>query len=216
MKIYELTVFHQSRIIAIVFLLPTSLLFSLFSGLELMPKNYFWVISIPLFSALLGLMYYFVKGNLKIEFDNVNLYFTWENKFIFNYTPIDSIAVKDIKAIVIDKDQLLKKIITSDRVIKISNGKLQMKDSHEFINFLISIINQNNGRMIDSWDVWKERGFLRIAYLINSFILITVVLFAFGFIIIKGLDSKLLLFIPLPISQLLLYRKLMREKLKKH
>lgn len=212
MKKYELTIFNQSRVIAIVFLLPVFLLGSLFSGLELMPKSYFWIASIPMFAGLSGLMYYFAKGDLIVDFDEENLMFNWKKKLIFNYSEIESIPVKEIKTIVVDQNQLLKKIITSDRVVNISNGKLLMKDSQKFINLLVSIINQNGGRIINSWDVWKEKGFLQIAYLINSFVLISVLLVVLGFIIIKGFDSRLLLFIPLSISQLFLYRGQMKEK----
>jgi hypothetical protein len=172
MKKYELTIFNQSRVIAIVFLLPVSLIGSLLLGLELMPKNYFWVVSIPVFVGLSGLMYYFAKADLIVDFDKENLIFNWKKKLIFNYSKIESIPIKEIKTIVVDQNQLLKKIITSDRVVNISNGKLLMKDSQKFINLLVSIISQNGGRIIDSWDVWKEKGFLRIAYLINSFVLI--------------------------------------------
>lgn len=216
MKKYKLTIFNQSRVIAIVFLLPISFLSSLFIGLELMSKNYFWVVSIPVFLVLSGLMYYFTKGDLNVEFDEKYLIFKWKRKLFFNYPAIESIAVKEIKTIVVDQNQLLKKIITSDRVLKISNGKLLMKDSQKFINLLVSIINQNGGRMIDSWDVWKEKGFFRIAYLINSFVLVSVLLVVIGFIAIKGFDNRLLFFIPLSISQLFLYRGQMKEKLKKY
>jgi hypothetical protein len=215
MKKYELTIFNQSRVIAIVFLLPVFLIGSLLLGLELMPKSYFWVVSIPMFVGLSGLMYYFAKADLIVDFNEENLIFNWKKKLIFNYPKIESIPIKEIKTIVVDQNQLLKKIITSDRVINISNGKLLMKDSQKFINLLVSIISQNGGRIIDSWDVWKEKGFLSIAYLINSFVLISVLLVVLGFIIIKGFDSRLLLFIPLSISQLFLYRRQMKEKLKK-
>jgi hypothetical protein len=160
-------------------------------------------------------MYYFAKADLIVDFNEENLIFNWKKKLIFNYPKIESIPIKEIKTIVVDQNQLLKKIITSDRVINISNGKLLMKDSQKFINLLVSIISQNGGRIIDSWDVWKEKGFLSIAYLINSFVLISVLLVVLGFIIIKGFDSRLLLFIPLSISQLFLYRRQMKEKLKK-
>jgi hypothetical protein len=195
--------------------LPVFLIGSLLLGLELMPKSYFWVVSIPMFVGLSGLMYYFAKADLIVDFNEENLIFNWKKKLIFNYPKIESIPIKEIKTIVVDQNQLLKKIITSDRVINISNGKLLMKDSQKFINLLVSIISQNGGRIIDSWDVWKEKGFLSIAYLINSFVLISVLLVVLGFIIIKGFDSRLLLFIPLSISQLFLYRRQMKEKLKK-
>ena len=70
MKSYKLTIFNQSRVITVVFLFPVILLGSLFAGLELMPKSYFWIVSIPMFTGLSGLIYYFAKGDLIVDFDD--------------------------------------------------------------------------------------------------------------------------------------------------
>lgn len=215
MKNYKLTIFNQARVIAVVFIFPVILLGSLFAGLELMPKGYFWIVSIPIFAGLSGLMYYFAKGDLIVDFDNETLIFKWEKKLIFNYPTIEAIPAKEIKIVVIDQDQLLRKIITSNREIKISNGKLLMKDSQKFISLLESIINQNGGRIIDSWDVWKEKGYLKWALRINTTIIIGVVSLIVIFGIIKGFDnvppaSFFMLIFLLP--QMLLYQRQMKEK----
>jgi hypothetical protein len=215
MKSYKLTIFNQSRVIAIVFLLPVILLGSLFAGLELMPKGYFWIVSIPMFAGLSGLIYYFAKGNLIVDVDDETLLFTWEKKLIFNYNAIEPIPVKDIRAVVIDQDQLLRKIITSDREIKISNGKLLMKDSQKFIALLRSSIKQNGGRIIDSWDVWQEKGYLKLALRINTVVIVSIVGLILAFGVIKGFDkippaSYFMLIFLLP--QMLLYQRQMKEK----
>ena len=215
MKNYQLTIFNQSRVIAIVFLFPVSLLGSLFTGLEIMPESYFLVVSIPMFTGLSGLMYYFAKGDLYVDFDNETLIFTWKKKLIFNYPAIESIPAKEIETIVVDQNQLLRRIITSNRELKISNGKLLMKDSQKFINLLETIINQNGGRIMDSWDFWKEKGYLKWALRINTVIIIAVVGIIGAFGIIKGFDKippasffMLVFFLP----QMLLYQRQMKEK----
>ncbi|WP_338732028.1 hypothetical protein [Mangrovimonas cancribranchiae] len=215
MKSYELTIFNQSRVITVVFLFPVILLGSLFAGLELMPKSYFWIVSIPMFAGLSGLIYYFAKGDLIVDFDDETLLFNWKKKLIFNYDAIEPIPVKDIKTVVIDQGELLRKIITSDREVKISNGKLLMKDSQKFIAFLRSSISQNGGRVIDSWDVWQEKGYLKWALKINTVIIISIVGIIVAFGVIKGFDkippaSFFMLVFLLP--QILLYQRQMKEK----
>lgn len=215
MKSYELTIFNQSRVITVVFLFPVILLGSLFAGLELMPKSYFWIVSIPMFAGLSGLIYYFAKGDLIVDIDDETLLFNWKKKLIFNYDAIEPISVKDIKTVVIDQGELLRKIITSDREVKISNGKLLMKDSQKFIAFLRSSISQNGGRVIDSWDVWQEKGYLKWALKINTVIIVSIVGIIVAFGVIKGFDkippaSFFMLVFLLP--QMLLYQRQMKEK----
>jgi hypothetical protein len=172
MKSYKLTIYNQSRVIEMVLLLPFIIFVSLFSGLEIMPKGYFWIATIPILVGLSGMMYYFVKGDLTIEFEEDTLTFIWKDKLIFNYSDIEAISAKDIKIVIIDQDQFLRKIVTSDREIKISHGKPFIKDSQGFITLLSSIINQNGGRIIDSWDDWNEKGYLKWALRINTLIII--------------------------------------------
>ncbi len=215
MKSYNLTIFNQSRVIAIVFLAPVILVGSFLLGLALMPKTYFWVVSIPLFAGLSWLLFYFARQDLTIDFQDETLIFKWKKKSFFNYKKIESIPVKEIKTVVIDQEQLLKKIYTSDREINISNGKLLMKDSEKFINLLRSIINENKGRIIDSWDVWQEKGYLKWALRINTTIIISVVGIIIAFGVIKGFDkippaSFFMLVFLLP--QMLLYQRQMKEK----
>ena len=215
MDTYNLTIFNQSRIIAIVFLAPVALIGSFLLGLEFMPKSYFWILTLPLLAILLGLLFYFAKQNLKIECKDNTLFFEWKRKLIFNYRPINPVPISEIKTVVIDQDQLLKKIITKDREINISNGKLLMKDSQRFINALRLIISQNNGRVIDSWDVWQEKGYLKWALRINTIIIVLIsgILITFG--LVKGFDKIpptsffiLVFFLP----QMLLYQKQMTKK----
>ncbi len=141
--------------------------------------------------------------------------FKWKKKLIFNCSEIEAIPTKEIKTVVIDQHQLLRKIITSDREINISNGKLLMKDSQKFINLLRSIIRQNDGREIDSWDVWQEKGYLKWALRINTLIIILMVGIIMTFAVIKGFDkippaSLFMLVFLLP--QMLLYQRQMKEK----
>lgn len=66
--------------------------------------------------------------------------------------------------------------------------------------------------MIDSWDVWDELGYLKIASRINWFLLISFIIIVIVYSILIGFNGKLLLFAPLIISQLVLYQLQMRRK----
>jgi len=137
-------------------------------------------------------------------------------RFFFTFTIrgrpnayIEPIEINQIETIVIDQNQLLKKIITSERVVKINNGKIYKKDSAKFIDFLTE---NSNARVIDSWDVWNEKGWLKTAYRINTIILTLFIGIVVIFTIMKGFNSRLLLFAPLLISQLFLYQIQMKGK----
>ena len=209
MKQFELTIFRQNRILFIVLFSPISLLTAIFIGISI--NILILKIIIPLvFLGLVGYgLYYFAVGYLRVIQKQNRLEFEWTKKFIFNYTDIEPIDINHIETLVIDQNQLLKKIITQERIVKINNGKIYKKDSEKFIDYLIE---NSNARVIDSWDVWKEKGWLKIAYVINTIILISYIGIVITFTVLKGFNSKLLLFSPLLISQLFLHQRQMKEK----
>ena len=212
MKQFELTIFGQSRILLIVFMFPISLLTALFIGLEINISILNIIIPI-LFLGLVGFgLYYFSVGHLTVIQKEKRLEFTWSKKAIFKYNDIPPIEIDKIETLVIDQNELLKKIITHDRVVKINNGKIYKKDSAKFIDFLTK---NSNARVIDSWDVWDEKGWLKTVYRINTIILISFIGIVVIYTILKGFNSRLLLFAPLLISQLFLYQLQMKGKKKK-
>ncbi|RXM41090.1 hypothetical protein BOQ62_02195 [Chryseobacterium sp. CH21] len=152
-------------------------------------------------------MYYYIVGSLKITINESELFFEWKKKFMFNYNPIKSIKINDIKTIVLDEERLLRKIKTDDTVIHINNSKIKSEDAEKFISRL-----KNDIKIIDSWDEFAEKGYLRLAYRINSIILIISIIITIIFTMLKGFNpvslSVLLLFIP----QLILYQKQMKDK----
>ncbi|UBM61349.1 hypothetical protein LA303_07915 [Candidatus Sulfidibacterium hydrothermale] len=211
MKQFELTIFGQSRILLIVFMFPISLLTAFFIGLEINISILNIIIPI-LFLGLVGfVLYYFTVGHLKVIQKENRLEFEWNKKSLFNYKKIEPIEINQIETLVIDQNQLLKKIITRERVVKINNGKIYKKDSAKFIDFLTE---NSNARVIDSWDVWDEKGWLKPAYRINTIILISFIGIVVIYTILKGFNSRLLLFTPLLISQLFLYQLQMKRKKK--
>jgi len=212
MKQYELTIFRQNRVLLIVLMIPISLLISLFIGLEITIPILNIIIPV-LFLSIIGFgLYYFTIGYLIITQKENRLELQWNKKTVFNYNNIEPIEINQIEALVIDQDQILKKIITAHRTIKINNGKIKHKDSIEFIDFLTK---NTNARIIDSWDVWDEKGWLKTAYRINSILLIVFIGLIIFYIIMKGLNERLLLFAPFLISQLFLYQLQMKRKRKK-
>ena len=134
---------------------------------------------------------------------------------MFRYKSIDPINEKAIETIVVDQKELLKAIWTENGVTKISTTKLFKKDSERFINHLIGLIEQNNGEMIDSWDVWRIKGYLKWAMRINAVVIVGSVVMIGAYAIFKGFDNVppaslgMLIFL---IPQMLLYQMQMKKK----
>jgi len=208
MQEYNIIIFRQSRISLCLFLLPVILLIAIFIGAE---TNSF-IFSVLFIVISILLIYYYVVGNLKITISENELFFEWRKKVIFNYDPIKAIKINDIKVIVLDEESLLRKIKTHDTVIYINNSKIKSEEAEKFINRLKNDINKNDVKIIDSWDEFAEKGYLRLAYRINSIILITSIIIILIFTVLKGFNpvslSILLLFIP----QMILYQKQMKNK----
>lgn len=207
MQEYNITIFRQSRILLCLFLLPVIFLTAIFIGAETNSL----IISVLFIIMSILLVYYYIVGSLKITATGNELFFEWKKKFMFNYKPIKPIKINDIKTIILDEECLLRKIKTHDTVIYINNSKIKSEEAEKFINRLKNDV-KNEVRIIDSWDEFAEKGYLRLAYRINSIIIITSIVIIIIFTILKGFNpvslSILLLFIP----QMILYQKQMKDK----
>jgi hypothetical protein len=210
MQKFELTIFRQSRVLLGLFLTPVALIGLLILGAELNSI----LIGLILFAIYLLTLYYFIVGHLTITVDNGQLKFNWTRKLIFNYDNIQPINIADIKTIVIDNGQLLRKIITNDGTIKINNAKVQQKDSLKFIYELGVLTKENNVREIDSWDEWADKGYTKTAYRINTVILVLATVLVTFAILKKGFNSRHLFLVLLFIPQLFLYGQQMKQKIK--
>lgn len=207
---FDLTIFRQSRVLIGLFLTPVILF-----GLIIMSAEFGNIfIGLFLFTVYLFAVYYFIVGHLTIIIDKGQLKFNWTRKIIFNYNEIEPLNIADIKTLVIDNGQSLKKIITSDRTIKINNAKVQEKDASKFIYQLEVLTNENNIRKIDSWDELADKGYIKTFYRINSVILVFVIIIATTFIIKNGFNSRQLSLFLLVIPQLFLYGQQMKQKIK--
>ena len=153
-------------------------------------------------------LYRFSIGQLIVRIDGSRLEFFWKKKF-FNFSKIDSVEINAIRKLVIDNDQVLQKIITVDKVITL--GIRKTGDAIGFIEFLSEA---TNAKTIDSWEVWAEKGLLKIAYIANLIILILVSALAIFFILTKGFSSHILYFVLGGVIQLYLYHGVIKGKLK--
>ncbi|NML59098.1 hypothetical protein [Chryseobacterium cheonjiense] len=206
---YNIKIFNQSRVLISLFLLPIFFLLSIFLGAEIHS------LLIPILSLLILIFvcYYFCMGNLKVIVKNNNeLSFKWEKKLIFNYKPISPLKISDIKTIIVDNGQSLKKIKTDRDTIYINNSNINSKD----VVKLIEIIKGHNIKVIDSWDEFKEKGYAKTAYFINSVVLILSIILFITFTILKGFNPTLLSLFLLWIPQIILYRKQIKSKHKAH
>ncbi len=168
--------------------------------------------------GLFGLLFYFAYGRLNVTYENETLHFEWQKKLIFEYAKIPDIELNEIKRLVIDQGQILRKIITDEIEITLGNNRpnnILKSDSQAFINFLLKEIQDKE--IIDSWDIWVEKGFLKWALRINTIILIVVIGILGFFAVTKGFEkippaSFFMLIFLLP--QMILYQKQMKNKIK--
>jgi hypothetical protein len=209
MEKFEITVFRQSRVLLGLFLTVLAFMGCIILSAEL--KNP--LVGLLVFVIFLLIVCYFVVGNLTICIDNEELKFNWRKKLLFNYKDIEPINLSEIKKLVIDNGIFLRKIKTIDKTIRINNAKILYKDAGRLISRLRTLTKVNHVRIIDSWDEWKEKGFIRIAYTINSTILVLAFLVVTVFIVFKGFDSRQLLIVLLIAPQLYLYGRQMKEKI---
>ena len=143
--------------------------------------------------------------------------FRWHKKLIFNYNMIPSIEISDVKRLIVDEGQILRYIVTSNKKIMlggIKSNKWIKTDSQRIIELIVG--NNTNVEILDSWDIWFEKGYLRIAYIINT-ILLSFSSLAIIIAICRGLKwttSLVILIFLLP--QMFLYQKQMKQKIKKN
>ena len=206
MQIFKLTIFRQSRVLFGLFLLPFAFIGLLFLGLEL--GSFIW--GLLLFVFYLLLYYYFTVGHLTISIDNEQLHFSWTKKIVFNFKEVDSLTLADIKTIVIDNGQFLRKLITADKTVYLNTTKVKPSDNFKLIHFLQAFAKSNNVRIINSWREWADKGYLKTAYRINIAVIVIGLVVVSIFIARRGFSSGQLFIFLLFIPQLILYGQQMK------
>ncbi len=168
--------------------------------------------------GLIVLLFYFSYGRLNVTYENETLHFEWQKKLLFNYAEISDFTVNEIKRLVIDQGQVLRKIMTDKTEISLGNNRpnnVFKSDSQEFIDFLTHQVEKKE--IVDSWDIWVEKGYLKWALRINTIIILGVIGLLGFFAVTKGFDKipsasffMLIFFLP----QIFLYQKQMKNKIK--
>lgn len=210
MRTFKLTTFRQSRFYTCFFLMPFAFFACLFLGTEMDS----FLLGLMFFGLFLFTSYYIVIGHLNITIDNNILYFNWSRKFLFNYKEIAPLNVKDITIIIIDKGDLFRKIITTDRIIYLNTTKFKQRDIHKFIYNLEVLVKDQNVKRITSWGEWKEKGYLKTAYKINIAVLVFSVIAMLFAIMLNGFSGKSFFIILLWIPQMIFYGMQMKQELK--
>jgi hypothetical protein len=210
MQEFKLTIIKESRLVAGLFLLPIGILGSIFLGAKL--GGIIWVAII--FAAFLALVYFYLVGHLTIIATKESLQFQWTKKALFGYNAIEPVNFADIKTLVIDEGQMLKKVLTLDRTITINANKLTSNENQKLIHYITPIIRQYNINVIDSWDVASEKNYFKAFYWINTIVLVIV-----GIIIIiaivMGVYTFNFFWVLALLPQQFFLRQQMKEKLTK-
>ncbi len=103
MEQFELTVFRQSRILIAIVAFGLSLPGAAYLA-TMIDETYLKII-LPLltFIAINLCSFYSVYGELTVMAKEDKLCFIWTEKFIFNFSPIADVHLKDIQKIILDK-----------------------------------------------------------------------------------------------------------------
>ena len=211
MKEFNLTIFRETRVYISLGILPIWLIGSIVLAAEL--NSFIWVIILLI--TYIFLAYYYFVGHLTVIVENDELQFEWNKKFLFNYKNIEQIKFSEIKAIIIDENKCLRKIITNNKTVSINTGKIFTKDSAKFISYLMSISNEYNIQRLDSWDVVAEKGYLKLFYWISIVVCILAALAIIISIVIGKFSIKSSWLILFMIPQVIVATNQMRQKMKK-
>jgi len=155
-----------------------------------------------------------VVGHIVITGKDEKLNFEWKRKTLFNYKEIEVVNLDDIRVMVIDEGRLLKKIKTSDRVIYINNSKIGSRDASDFITYLRKITKPYSPEIIDSWDEFAGKGYLKLAYKLTNVVLLVSIIAILISILCNAFKVQFLFICLMVIPQMLLHRAHMKNKLK--
>ncbi|WP_447637236.1 hypothetical protein [Flavobacterium microcysteis] len=210
MNQFTFNVYKQSRVLWCLFLSPF-----LFIGSILIASHFnSFFIAFLLFPIFLIVLYYYVVGRIVITVKDEKLNFEWKRKTLFNYKDIKVVNLEDIKVMVIDEGRLLKKIKTFDRVIYINNSKMGSRDAFDFITYLRKITKPYSPEIIDSWDEFARKGYLKLAYKLTNLVLFLSLIAILISILCNAFKVQFLFICLMFIPQMLLHRAQMKNKLK--
>jgi hypothetical protein len=174
---------------------------------------------ILIFIFILGsfayLVFKFCSGKILVLQSATSLNFKWINKPLFDFRNLYTLRINEIIKIVVDENKRICKLATDQISIKINTFK-QNNDEVEFLDYLNKISKENNFQIIDSWDEWNEKGYLRIAYRINQAIIVFVGLLFLYAIIANYFKSIHVLILIFMVGQLISYHFVIKSKIGKN
>ena len=138
------------------------------------------------------LAFYAYSSWLNITIDKEKLTFSHDYKAYFTFAPVPEIKYKDIYTIVVNREHNL----DEGRLYKIKTDKgsyriqvLMQKgaDSNYLMSCLIAF--SKNAKVIDTWDEWNLRGWLRPTYYISSVLLLGALTILLHGIFIVGISN---------------------------
>ncbi|KAA3615251.1 MAG: hypothetical protein D8M58_22225 [Calditrichaeota bacterium] len=176
-------------------------------------NNLFSKILISLF--IIGLFTYlvfrFCSGKILVEQSTNSFKFKWIDRPFLDFRKLNPIIISEIKSIVVDDNGHIRKINTDIFTLKVNSFK-QKNDEAEFLECLNLVAKENNLQIIDSWDIWNEKGYLKNAYRINQAIIVILFLYAIIENYFKSIHLLILIFM---VVQLISYHFLIKSKMGK-
>jgi hypothetical protein len=159
MQKFKLRITKKSRITVGILLFSVILPFLLTPGLRELLPNYGFLLPMFIFTLVIIFIYQFAIGKVILTLSNDRIEIEWIKRFLFDNQRIGPINISDIKAIIIDNDEFLRKIITNDSVVEINNIKPVTNEFKLFVKKLREKVRGNNGRVLNSDQFATENGF---------------------------------------------------------
>lgn len=159
MQKFKLRITKKSRITVGILLFSVILPFLLTPGLRELLPNYGFLLPMFIFTLVIIFIYQFAIGKVILTLSNDRIEIEWIKRYLFDNQRIEPINISDIKAIIIDNDEFLRKIITNDSVVEINNIKPVTNEFKLFVKKLREKVRGNNGRVLNSDQFATENGF---------------------------------------------------------
>ena len=214
-----------------IFLFPIGLPFLLITSLVINHRVSSTPLSILLIliwcTSVIGLIFYLMYGRLIIRIENDALSIEWIKRIPFDLNRTMTIAFDDITKLRVDRpgfnSQRALKIYYNytDTYTKTHSFNINSYDNRFFrgdmlklMDYLTELSKLKSIKVIDHWDEWHEKGYLKIAYRINQAITTIAVGVILYTIFTGSFKSKNLILIFCFLPQMYLYGLIMKQKIR--
>jgi len=155
-------------------------------------------------------VYFSTTGKMILKISDTCIDLKWKRKIVFEKNINEKINLIDINSLIIDNDIFLRKIITTNKEIEISNTRPVSTEFQIFVSQLKKYVLKNGGHIITSKEHLKKKGYYEFSF--ELFVISLAVVLLLMDRLWKYIDFYVLLFILIPIILLIRHFRLIKRK----